>query len=69
MTKPAILLADDDDDERQALSLMLLDSVCQVATTVSPAKALSLPHQQCPERVLLDMSYRRDVRSGGIDAA
>jgi CheY-like chemotaxis protein len=59
MTKPAILLAD---DARQALSLMLLDSVCQVATAASPAEALSLPHQQCPERVLLDMSYRRDVR-------
>lgn len=64
MAKPVILIADDDADVRQALSLLLHDCGCQVETAASPAEALSSLRQRRPELVLLDMNYQRDTTSG-----
>jgi DNA-binding NtrC family response regulator len=64
MTKPVILVADDDADVRQALSLLLRDCDCEVATAASPAEALSSLRQRRPDLVLLDMNYQRDTTSG-----
>jgi DNA-binding NtrC family response regulator len=64
MTKPVILVADDDADVRQALSMLLRDCGCEVATAASPAEALSWLRQKRPDLVLLDMNYQRDTTSG-----
>lgn len=64
MAKPVILIADDDADVRQALSLLLRDCGCEVATAASPAEALSSLRQRRPDLVLLDMNYQRDTTSG-----
>ncbi len=64
MAKPVILIADDDPDVRQALSLLLRDCGCEVNTTASPAETLSSLRQQRPALVLLDMNYQRDTTSG-----
>lgn len=64
MEKPVILIADDDADVRQALSLLLRDCGCEVTTAASPAETLSSLRQQRPELVLLDMNYQRDTTSG-----
>ncbi len=64
MAKPMILVADDDADVRQALSLLLRDAGCEVATAASPAEALASLRQRRPELVLLDLNYRRDTTSG-----
>ena len=64
MAKPVILVADDDADVRQALSLLLRDCGCEVATAASPAEALSSLRQRRPDLVLLDMNYQRDTTSG-----
>lgn len=64
MAKPVILIADDDADVRQALSLLLRDCGCHVATAASPAETLSSLRQQRPDLVLLDMNYQRDTTSG-----
>ena len=64
MGRPLILVADDDGDVRQALSLLLRDMGCEVATAASPAEALSSLRQRRPELVLLDLNYQRDTTSG-----
>ncbi len=64
MAKPIILVADDDADVRQALSLLLRECGCEVATAASPAEALSSLRQRRPDLVLLDMNYQRDTTSG-----
>ena len=64
MAKPVILVADDDADVRQALSLLLRDCGCEVATAASPAEALSSLRQRRPDLALLDMNYQRDTTSG-----
>ena len=64
MTKPVILVADDDADVRQALSMLLRDCGCEVATAASPAEALSWLRHKRPDLVLLDMNYQRDTTSG-----
>ncbi len=64
MANPLILVADDDADVRQALSLLLRDCGCEVATAASPAEALSSLRHMRPDLVLLDMNYQRDTTSG-----
>ncbi len=64
MAKPVILIVDDNADVRQALSLLLRDDGCQVATAASPAETLSSLRQLRPDLVLLDMNYQRDTTSG-----
>ncbi|MDE2197341.1 MAG: sigma-54-dependent Fis family transcriptional regulator [Gammaproteobacteria bacterium] len=64
MTKPLILIADDQADVRQALSLLLRDSEYQVATAASPAEVLSSLRQSRPDLVLLDLNFQRDTTSG-----
>lgn len=64
MPKPLILVADDHADVRQALSLLLRDCGCDVATAASPAEALSALRQSPPDLVLLDLNYQRDTTSG-----
>ncbi len=64
MAKPLILVADDDADVRQALSLLLRDCGCEVATAASPAEALSSLRHMRPDLILLDMNYQRDTTSG-----
>ena len=64
MAKPLILVADDDADVRQALSLLLCDGGGEVATAASPAETLASLRQTRPDLVLLDLNYRRDTTSG-----
>ena len=64
MAKPVVLVSDDDADVRQALSLLLRDCGCEVATAASPAEALSSLRQMRPALMLLDLNYRRDTTSG-----
>lgn len=64
MAKPMILVADDDADVRQALSLLLRDCGCEVTTAASPAETLISLRQVRADLVLLDMNFRRDTTSG-----
>ena len=64
MATPVILVADDDPDVRQALSLLLRDSGYEVATAASPAEVLSSLRQARPELLLLDLNFQRDTTSG-----
>ena len=64
MSKPLILVADDQADVRQALSLLLRDSGYEVATAASPAEVLSVLRQSLPDLILLDLNYQRDTTSG-----
>ena len=64
MGKPLILIADDQADVRQALSLLLRDSDYEVSTAASPAEVLSALRQARPDLVLLDLNYQRDTTSG-----
>lgn len=64
MSKPMILVADDNADVRQALSFLLRDCGCEVSTAASPAETLASLRQRPPDLVLLDLNYRRDTTSG-----
>lgn len=64
MSKPLILVADDQADVRQALSLLLRDSGYEVATAASPAEVLSSLRQARPDLLLLDLNFQRDTTSG-----
>jgi len=64
MTKPQILIADDQADVRQSMSLLLQDSGYQVTTAASPAEVLSSLRQSRPDLLLLDLNYQRDTTSG-----
>lgn len=64
MSKPLILVADDQADVRQALSLLLRDSGYEVATAASPAEVLSVLRQSRPDLMLLDLNFQRDTTSG-----
>lgn len=64
MARPLILVADDDADVRQALSLLLRDCGCEVTTAASPAETLISLRQARPDLVLLDMNFQRDTTSG-----
>ncbi len=64
MVKPVVLVARVDTDVRQALSLLLRDSGCEVMTAASPAEVLSSLRQSQPAVVLLDLNFRRDTTSG-----
>ena len=64
MGKPLILIADDQADVRQALSLLLRDSGYEAATAASPAEVLSSLRQARPELLLLDLNFQRDTTSG-----
>jgi DNA-binding NtrC family response regulator len=64
MSKPLILVADDQADVRQALALLLRDSGYEVTTAASPAEALSSLRQARPDLLLLDLNYQRDTTSG-----
>ncbi len=64
MSKPQILIADDQADVRQALALLLKDSGYEVTTAASPAEVLSVLRQSLPDLILLDLNYQRDTTSG-----
>ncbi|MGH8279647.1 MAG: sigma-54-dependent transcriptional regulator, partial [Gammaproteobacteria bacterium] len=64
MSKPLILIADDQADVRQALSLLLKDSGYEITTAASPAEVLSVLRQLHPDLILLDLNFQRDTTSG-----
>lgn len=64
MPKQLILVADDDADVRQALSLVLQAAGWDVTTAASPSEALSALRQMRPALAILDLNYQRDTTSG-----
>lgn len=64
MSKPLILVADDQADVRQALALLLRDAGYEVTTAASPAEVLSSLRQAQPDLLLLDLNFQRDTTSG-----
>lgn len=64
MSRQLILVADDNADVRQSLSLLLEDCGWDVATAASPLEALTTIRALPPALVLLDLNYHRDTTSG-----
>src|SRR5688572_25819853 len=69
MRATRVLLADDQTDVLEALSLLLEHAGHQVLTTTSPAGVLLAVESQELDAVLMDLNYARDTTSGreGLD--
>lgn len=69
MSKPCILLVDDDDDILFALKLLLEQNGYRVLEANSPAQCLQTLERVTPNLILLDMNFSRDTTSGqeGLD--
>src|SRR6476619_32098 len=69
VTRPNILVADDQADILEALRLLLKSNGFDVQTVNSPAAALSALEKRDYDALLLDMNYTRDTTSGkeGLD--
>jgi DNA-binding NtrC family response regulator len=69
VTRPHILVADDQADILEALRLLLKSNGFDVQTVNSPAAALAALEKRDFDALLLDMNYTRDTTSGkeGLD--
>jgi sigma-B regulation protein RsbU (phosphoserine phosphatase) len=68
-TKARVLIADDQPDMLEALSLLLRNNGYQVHTANSPAAILAALREQAFDLLLMDLNYTRDTTSGreGLD--
>jgi len=68
-TKARVLIADDQPDMLEALSLLLRNDGYQVRTVNSPAAILAALREQPFDLLLMDLNYTRDTTSGreGLD--
>ena len=69
LSRPHILVADDQADVLEALRLLLKGNAFDVQTVNSPAAALAALERRDYDAMLLDMNYTRDTTSGkeGLD--
>jgi len=69
MRAKRVLLADDQTDVLEALSLLLEHAGHEVVTATSPAGVLLAVESHEPDAVLMDLNYARDTTSGreGLD--
>ena len=64
MSKPRILIADDQPDVREALGLLLSSESFQVETAASPAELLAALERTDYFALILDLNFRADTTSG-----
>ncbi len=69
MTRPRILIADDQPDVIEALRLLLKSEGFDLQTAASPAQALERVRERRFDAALVDLNYTRDTTSGkeGLD--
>ena len=69
MTRPRVLVADDQRDVREALRLLLKGEGFDIQAAGSPAEAIELARSQSFDAALVDLNYTRDTTSGreGLD--
>ena len=64
MSEPRILIADDQPDVREALTLLLSSEHYAVETAASPAEMLAALDGNCCAALILDLNFRADTTSG-----
>jgi DNA-binding NtrC family response regulator len=69
ISRPRILVADDQADVREALRLLLKSAGFEIEMASSPAEVLAQAHARELDVVLIDLNYARDTTSGqeGLD--